>query len=108
MLWAILISAYQNPPATEREELAGLRDRWNGWPPSHLAPTTRSKVAALLAKHPDYAAWTKGWALEARSRAAILPASVWPDTTRNDPRFHEDNRTPAPNIPGLPAGAQAR
>lgn len=43
-----------------------------------------------------------------RGRTAFLAASIWPDTIRNDPRFHEDTRTPTANIPGLPPGSQAR
>lgn len=37
-----------------------------------------------------------------------MAASVWPDTVRNDRRFHDDNRRPTANIPGLPPGSQAR
>jgi len=73
-----------------------------------LTPTTRTRVDELLSQHPDYPKWIEGVPASDRGRAAFLAASVWPDTVRNDPRFHEDNRTPTANVPGLPPGSQAR
>src|SRR5687767_13920434 len=73
-----------------------------------LSPAARRQVDSLLSKHPDYSKWVEGVALADRGRAAFLEASVWPDTIRHDRRFHDDNRTPTPPIPGLPAGSQSR
>jgi hypothetical protein len=75
---------------------------------NQLAPATRARVDQILSKHPDYPKWIAGAAASDRGRAAVLAASVWPDTIRNDPRFHDDSRTPTSNIPGLPPGSQAR
>ena len=74
----------------------------------HLSPSTRSRVDKLLVQHPDYPRWVQGVAAQNRGRAAFLAASVWADTIKGDPRFHDDNRRATPNIPGLPAGSQAR
>lgn len=73
-----------------------------------LTPRVRQRVDQLLAKHPDYAKWVEGVPVERRSRAALLAASVWPDSLRQDPRFHDTDAPATPPIPGLPEGAQAR
>jgi hypothetical protein len=75
---------------------------------NQLSPATRVRVDQLLSQHPDYPKWIAGIAAADRGRAAFLAASVWPDTIKGDERFHEDNRTPSANIPGLPPGSQAR
>jgi len=75
---------------------------------NQLTPTVRARVDRLLLQHPDYAKWTAGIPVQDRGRAAFLEASTWPDDIRNDPRFHADNARPTANVPGLPAGAQAR
>jgi len=71
-------------------------------------PVTKQRVDQLLARHPDYPKWIAGITTADRGRAAFLAASVWPDTIRSDPRFHDDNRQPTAPIKGLPHGAQAR
>jgi len=73
-----------------------------------LLPATRARVDQILSQHPDYSKWIAGIAAPDRGRAAFLEASVWPDMIKSDARFHEDNRRATPDIPGLPAGAQAR
>jgi hypothetical protein len=75
---------------------------------NQLTPAARTRVDHLLAQHPDYRKWIAGTAASDRGRAAFLMASFWPDTIKGDARFHEDNRTPTANIPGLPIGSQAR
>jgi hypothetical protein len=75
---------------------------------NQLSSATRVRVDQLLSQHPDYLKWIAGIAASDRGRTAFLAASVWPDTIKSDPRFHDDTRAATANIPGLPPGSQAR
>lgn len=74
----------------------------------HLTPQARARVDELLRHHPDYATLlTRDSPPDpaARARAALLAASVWPDTIRNDARFYDDTKAderPTPTLPGFP------
>jgi hypothetical protein len=66
-----------------------------------LTPAARSRVDALLHKHPDL--------MKLAPRDAFLAASVWPDVIKGDNRFYDDTRAnaqPAPLLPGFPSMAR--
>src|SRR5689334_8326484 len=50
-----------------------------------LTPRARAAVDALLARHPDYAAWTAGVLTGRRGRVAFERAATWPDDVRRTP-----------------------
>src|SRR5262245_26051328 len=75
---------------------------------NQLSGATRAKVYWLLSRYPDCSQWITGTTGPDRGSTAFIAASVWADSIRSDPRFHDDNRTATPDIPGLPPGAQAR
>jgi hypothetical protein len=77
----------------------------------HLTDKARQRADALLAAHPDYAAWSRDAPADPqqRARAVFLAASVWPDEIRNDKRFYDDTREnarPTPLLAGFPSMAR--
>jgi hypothetical protein len=76
-----------------------------------LTDKARRRVDALLAAHPDYAAWSRDTPADPqqRARAVFLAASAWPDEIRSDKRFYDDTREnahPTPLLPGFPSMAR--
>lgn len=70
-----------------------------------LTPAARTRVDALIAKHPDYEKWLAVDAPQgaaARARHAFIQASYWPDTIKGDLRFYDESRRDEPATPTLP------
>ncbi len=65
-----------------------------------LDPDSRSRLAALLARHPDHGRWTARAGDPGQS--AFVEASTWPDDIRRDPRFFDDGETATPSQSGYP------
>jgi len=73
-----------------------------------LTEKARQGVDALLAAHPEYAAWSRDAPADPRhrARAVFLAASIWPDEIRSDTRFYDDTRPnvqPTPLLAGFPS-----
>ena len=67
-----------------------------------LSPASREFLSSALARHPDHARWT-GKARSSNPADIFAEAATWPDDIRNDPRFHDEERTPATTtLPGFP------
>jgi hypothetical protein len=74
----------------------------------NLTASTKMRVDALLAQHPDFAKWTMGVPVAHKGKVAFVKASAWPDDIKSDPRFFDANDPPTPEIPGLPPGSNKR
>lgn len=77
-----------------------------------IKPSTRAKIDALLARHPDYATLLAAGAPSdpaGRAREAFLDAAVWPDVIKGDNRFYDNTRAnarPTALLPGFPSMAR--
>jgi hypothetical protein len=70
---------------------------------SRLTSTARKQVARLLRAHPDYDRLAGGaLGTSDETITAFLSSSTWPDSIRDDPRFHNDNDPPTPLLSGFP------
>jgi hypothetical protein len=72
-----------------------------------LKPAARTRVDALIKRHPDYSRFAKDAPGDeaGRARAAFIEAAVWADQIRNDSRFYDETQrdpTPTPSLPGFP------
>ncbi|MEF8730369.1 MAG: S1/P1 nuclease [Candidatus Accumulibacter meliphilus] len=64
---------------------------------------SKSALAALLRKHPDFERWQARSKDPDADRAAFLEASTWPDDIRRDRRFYTAGRAqPTPTLKGFP------
>src|SRR3954466_5542653 len=70
----------------------------------NLTPEVRTRVDALLRRHPDFAKLEEGLAADDPSFGlkVFMKASTWPDAIRKDPRFFDDLKADAPATPLLP------
>ena len=71
-----------------------------------LPAPTRSKVDALLRRHPDFALLSKGLNQNSSTFGlrVFMKAATWPDIIKTDGRFHEDNQPATqlrPNFPSM-------
>ncbi len=68
-----------------------------------MDPTTRSAVAGVLRRHPDFARWQARAGDADPDLGAFLEASTWPDDIRHDRRFFSAGlEEPTPALPGFP------
>jgi len=74
----------------------------------NLSGSTKMRVDALLAQHPDFPKWTMNVPAANKGRAAFVKASAWPDDIKSDPRFFDPGEAPTPEISGLPPGSNKR
>jgi hypothetical protein len=74
----------------------------------NLTASTKMRVDALLAQHPDFPKWTMGVPAAHKGKTAFVKASAWPDDIKGDPRFFDEGDPPTPEIPGLPVGSNKR
>lgn len=70
-----------------------------------LPPATKSKVDALLRRHPDFARLSQGLNQNSSTFGVrvFMVASTWPDIIKGDGRFHEDHLPPKPLLAGFPS-----
>jgi len=74
----------------------------------NLTASTKMRVDALLAQHPDFAKWTMGVPAAHKGKVAFVKASAWPDDIKGDSRFFDPSDPPTPEISGLPPGSNKR
>ena len=74
----------------------------------NLTASTKMRVDALLAQHPDFPKWTMGIPAAHKGKTAFVRASAFPDDIKSDPRFFDAGDPPTPEIPGLPVGSNKR
>jgi hypothetical protein len=67
-----------------------------------LTPPARARVDQLLAKHPEYPAWTAGVPAGERGLVAFQRAAGWPDEIKDDARFHDDEKPATAPVAGYP------
>ncbi len=95
------IALYATSPRTFAWNAAGHRlTAAIAW--MEMDAATRSRVARLLAAHPDHALWVARARSADAAYGAFLEASTWPDDIRRDARFHDDAEPATPAIPGFP------
>ena len=71
-----------------------------------LDPPSRRWLGAALHRHPDSAHWQQR-AKSDDAAALFYEAATWADDIRNDPRYYDADREPAPPpVPGLPDHAR--
>ena len=75
---------------------------------SRLTPATKTRVAELLKRNPDYASWEKqippSTSAEDHDRIVFMIAATWADDIKGEPNYSDDG--PDPNTPNGASSSQ--
>jgi hypothetical protein len=62
---------------------------------THLAPSTQTKVTALLKLNPDYQTWIAGASADTVDEIAFVEAATWPDAIKGETGYTDDGDRPS-------------